>query len=80
MNNILNYQEAGPLGASFQNDLYDDFYIDSHAKHNCRRCHGKGKLKFDNPGTGHQWTTICECVFRSLKRGYAASASFSKRI
>lgn len=61
---VLERTEPGPLGEKFTHSRFDDFFIASHSKHNCRRCHGRGKLPFDNPSTGLKWVEACGCVFR----------------
>lgn len=52
---------------SYQHPKYDDFIVAFKAKHNCRRCHGRGKLSFDHPGKGIQWTETCDCIHRKQK-------------
>ena len=49
---------------SFASKTFSDYYIALKSKHNCRRCHGRGKLNFDDPRKGLRWVTTCDCVHR----------------
>lgn len=47
----------------YENEGYSDFYLQRKSKHNCRRCHGRGKLPYSKPG-GEEWVMTCDCVHR----------------
>lgn len=38
-----------------------------YAKHNCRKCHGRGKQDCDIPKKV-AYTKLCDCVLRNLER------------
>lgn len=54
----------GVIIDSYQAKNLDDYTLQFRAKHNCRKCHGRGQLLFDNPSKGLKWTETCSCVHR----------------
>jgi hypothetical protein len=47
----------------FKDERHDDFSLRLKARHNCKRCLGRGKREFSRPN-GEEWTELCECRFK----------------